>query len=260
MEGLVLRYYGAAVTDVGIKKKTNQDSVCLKVAQHKDKGQVAMCIVCDGMGGLEKGEVASATVIRRFSNWFEQQLAVRLADYTWHQLSTEWDRMIKSENQRLIDYGIKLDTSLGTTFSGILVIEDKYMIAHVGDSRIYCIDTEVKQLTEDQTFVEREIKRGNMTREQAAVDSRRNVLLQCVGASQNVEPQFLYGDVKTNMVFMLCSDGFRHVLETREIYDAFRPETLYDITVMEQNGLHLIDIVKGRGEKDNISVALLKCV
>ena len=68
-----MKFNVAIHTDVGIRKETNQDSLCLKQAE-TDKGVILLAIICDGMGGLEKGEVASATVITAFSKWFETEL------------------------------------------------------------------------------------------------------------------------------------------------------------------------------------------
>ena len=114
---------------------------------------------------------------------------------------------------------------MGTTFSGILFIENQYVIVHVGDSRVYQIDSALNQLTTDQTFVAREVSKGNMTIEQAKVDKRRNLLLQCVGASKVVEPQVLLGTTKKG-AYMLCSDGFRHEITEEEIYESFIPKKL----------------------------------
>ena len=68
----------AAHSDVGIKKNTNQDSLLIKVAQ-TNLGRVCLCVVCDGMGGLAKGELASATVVRVFEKWFEERLPYLIA-------------------------------------------------------------------------------------------------------------------------------------------------------------------------------------
>ena len=73
-----MNYSIALHTDVGIRKETNQDSMCVKQAE-TEKGQILLAIICDGMGGLEKGEVASATVINAFSAWFEEELPIILA-------------------------------------------------------------------------------------------------------------------------------------------------------------------------------------
>lgn len=254
-----MRYLGSAVTDIGIIKKTNQDSVCLKIANTKDHGQIAMGVICDGMGGLEKGEVASAAVIRMFEEWFEHQLPRKIKGYTWEGLAADWERMIKAANQKILDYGKKQQVMLGTTVSAILIIEEKYMIAHVGDSRVYKIKDSVEQLTEDHTFVAREIKRGNMTEEQARRDQRRNVLTQCVGASAMVNPDILHGSIEADHVYMICSDGFRHEVKEEEIYERFCAKRIRTVEEMEKNSRYLIDQAKRRNEKDNISVALIKC-
>lgn len=255
-----MNFIGAGITDIGISKMTNQDSISIKIAKADTKGNIAMGIICDGMGGLDKGEVASATVIKRFEKWFKEELPKKILIKTLEEIGQEWSMILKELNYRIMQYGKQQNISLGTTFSGVLIIEEQYVIVHVGDSRIYQITEKLEQLTEDQTFIQREIKRGNMTLEQAKVDSRKNLLLQCVGASREVTPEIKTGDVNKNTVFMLCSDGFRHVLTEAEIYHNLSPNTLTDKSIMEYNSRQLIDLVKSRNEKDNITVGLIKCV
>lgn len=254
-----MKYVGMAETDVGISKKTNQDSVCIKIAETPDKKQIVLAVVCDGMGGLEKGELASATVIRCFNEWFEKVLPEKIDNYSWDKLGEEWKDMITEQNQKILSFGKLLRVNLGTTLSAMLIMEDKYMIAHVGDSRIYSITNKVEQLTEDQTFVTREVKRGTMTMEQAMADPRRNMLLQCVGASRIVEPEMIFGEVVPDSVYMLCSDGFRHVINEQEMYDVFGRDKTDKPEEMRQRIRLLINTVKDRGEKDNITAALIKC-
>ena len=254
-----MNYFASAVTDIGNTKKTNQDSVCVKIAQSEKYGQVAMVVLCDGMGGLDKGELASATVIKAFSNWFENELPKQINKLSWKQLSADWEKLAKEQNYLIGQYGNKNDVSLGTTLTAMLIIDSKYLIIHVGDSRAYSISDSVEQLTEDQTFIHREIKAGRMTAEEAKTHPKRNMLLQCVGASRNVEPEILTDKIKKDSVYMFCSDGFRHVLTNEEIYESFNPTNLTDAKGMERNSRYLIDLVKSRNEKDNITVALLKC-
>lgn len=255
-----MNYFGSASTDVGIVKKTNQDSVSVKIAELEGKGQVAFALICDGMGGLAKGELASATLIRRFISWFENELPKKMTEFSWNSISVEWIRIIREQNEKLLQYGKSINVNLGTTFSGLLIVDGKYMIAHVGDSRIYEISNSVSRLTEDHTFINREIKAGRMTQQEAATHPKRNMLLQCVGASREVNPDILFGTVKPNTVYMLCSDGFRHVLTEDEIYENFNPSKLNSIETMKNNSEYLIDVVKKRNERDNITVALLKSV
>lgn len=255
-----MKYFGWASTDIGIVKQTNQDSVCVKIAEFAGKGQVVMALICDGMGGLAKGELASATVIRRFSDWFERELPVMINSYSPEKVADEWTKILRQQNQKILEYGKSAGLNLGTTVSAVLIVEDKYIIANVGDSRVYEIGGSVKQLTEDQTFVRREIKAGRMTVEEARVHPKRNMLLQCVGASREVNPDIQFGTVLPNSVYMLCSDGFRHVLTEDEIYEKFNPAKMNSSEDMKQSSEYLIDIVKKRNERDNITVALLKSV
>lgn len=252
-----MRYIATADTDIGISKRTNQDSLLLKHAS-TDDCEVLMAVVCDGMGGLSKGELASATVIRAFDQWFNDELPFELENVDMQIIGAKWSLLLKELNAKILEYGKSLGgDGLGTTFSGILFIDDQYVIAHVGDSRIYQISSSLTQLTTDQTFVAREISRGTMTPEQAKTDKRRNLLLQCVGASRTVEPQVICGKAEKG-AYMLCSDGFRHEITETEMYESLNPINLMNKDAMHNNARYLIEQVKNREEKDNISVILIK--
>lgn len=251
-----MHYIATADTDVGISKSTNQDSVLIKHAT-TDVGEILMAIVCDGMGGLAKGELASATVIRAFSKWFDEDLPFELENIDMQVIGGKWSLMLKSLNVQILEYGQKIGANLGTTFSGLLFVKDKYVIVHVGDTRIYQIGSSLHQLTTDQTFIAREISRGTMTEEQAKTDKRRNLLLQCVGASKNVDPQVICGATEKG-AYMICSDGFRHEVTPGEIYESLNPINFMNENAMHSNAKYLIELVKSRQEKDNISVVLIK--
>lgn len=251
-----MHFTATADTDVGISKSTNQDSILIKHAT-TDIGEVLMAIVCDGMGGLSKGELASATVIREFARWFDEDLPFELENLNMQVIGGKWSLMLKDLNFKILEYGSSYGASLGTTFSGILFAGNQYVIVHVGDTRIYQIGSGLNQLTTDQTFVAREISRGTMTVEQAKTDKRRNLLLQCVGASKNVEPQVICGKVEKG-AYMLCSDGFRHEITEAEMYESLNPINFMNKNAMHSNARYLIEQVKSRNERDNISVVLIK--
>ena len=255
-------YQIAFHTDIGIRKETNQDSLCIKQAQ-TNKGTILLAMVCDGMGGLAKGEVASATIINAFSTWFEQELPNELASDNYIQeIRYRWDRMIKEQNQSIAEYGRLNHIQLGSTLTAILIFENgQYLIGHVGDTRVYRIkDDEIITLTLDQTVVANEVRQGRLTPEQAETDPRRNVLLQCIGASRIVEPDFIEGKIGTNECYMICSDGFRHVVSSDEIKNAFCPSNNPDETTMKNNVVKLIELNKERQETDNISAVLIKTI
>ncbi len=257
-----MEYNVAIKTDIGIKKETNQDSCCIKEAV-TEKGTIIFAVLCDGMGGLAKGEVASATLIDVFSTWFETEMPIILnQEKTIKEIKHRWDRIIKEQNQRIASYGKSLNIQLGSTITALIVLENgEYLIGHVGDSRAYKItDYKIEKLTEDQTVVAREVKLGKLTAEQAESDPRRNVLLQCVGASRIVEPVFYIGSVQENECYMLCSDGFRHVVSSEEIQKAFSPCNNMDEKDMLNHIEELIELNKFRHENDNITALLIKCI
>lgn len=248
----------SANTDVGIAKTTNQDSLTSMVA-NTPQGRMAFCVLCDGMGGLDKGEVASASVIRAFRNWAITELP-RLCEQPLEDatIRSQWEAIITQQNEAIKAYGARQGVRLGTTAVVMLLTQTRYYILNVGDSRAYELTTGLRQLTNDQTFVAREIAMGHMTPEEAAMDSRRNVLLQCVGASDEVYPDMFFGETQHNAVYMLCSDGFRHEVTPEEIYEKLQPGVLFDDYTMQQNSISLIELNKQRQERDNISVSLVR--
>lgn len=249
----------SASTDVGNVKSTNQDSLSVKLLSTV-QGKMAFAVLCDGMGGLSKGEVASAQVIRAFDAWVYNELPVlSTRPIDANTIMAQWQDILKSQNRIIKAYGARQGVKLGTTAVVMLLTDSNYYVMNVGDSRAYeiCEDS-YTQITYDQTFVAREVSLGHMTPEQAELDERRSVLLQCVGASEDVHPDFFSADIKANATYMLCSDGFRHEISAEEIYSAFRPAVLVDAETMEKNAYSLIELNKQRNERDNISVALVR--
>lgn len=248
----------SANTDIGTVKSTNQDSLSVKVI-NTAIGKMAFAVLCDGMGGLEKGEVASASVIRAFDTWVYQELPQLCgAPIDGNVVKAQWEKILLNQNAAIKTYGARQGVRLGTTAVIMLLTSTDYYVMNVGDSRAYELSGVMKQITNDQTFVAREVALGNMTPEQAEVDERRSVLLQCVGASEEVYPDFFTGPAVQNATYMLCSDGFRHEITPGEIFEKFRPEVLLNDSMMNQNTLELIELNKQRNERDNISVVLVR--
>lgn len=253
-----MNFIVSANTDVGLVKDTNQDGMSVKIVNTL-QGRMAFAILCDGMGGLSKGEVASTTVVSAFNEWFYRQLPNLAKNPISDSIIREqWGNIVLDQNKKLGRYGSSQGIRLGTTIVVMLITQTRYYILNIGDSRAYEISDTVYQLTEDQTFVAREVKYGRMTEEEARNDSRRSVLLQCVGASDDIYPDMFFGDPKENAVYMLCSDGFRHEITPDEIYEKFQPTVLYDTASMDSSAKYLIDLNKSRAERDNISVVLIR--
>lgn len=258
-----MEFLSVVHSDMGIKKSTNQDSVLIKEAV-TDFGKVLLCVVCDGMGGLAKGEVASASLIRAFSCWFEEEFPYILyegknkTEFCADDLWKSWEKLIGDVNKRIAEYGAQFHAALGTTVSALLLVNNQYYIINVGDTRVYMIKQALQQLTKDHTYVQREIDQGRMTPGQALTDPQRNVLLQCVGASQVVIPDYYQGTFERETIFMLCSDGFRHQITPEEIYSLMNPGTLKNEKNMRDTAIYCTELNKQREETDNISVILVR--
>lgn len=253
-----MEYLISANTDIGTTKKTNQDSLDMKIL-NTSQGRMVFAILCDGMGGLEKGEVASSAVIQEFDRWVKNELPVLCNGMIEDNLiRRQWENIIERMNHNIGNYGARQGVKMGTTVAAILLTGTRYYILNVGDSRVYEIADNVRQLTTDQTFVGREVALGHMTEEEARNDKRKNILLQCVGASDEVYPEMVYGDTKKDAVYMLCSDGFRHEISIEEIFQSFMPQELVNTDIMYQRTAMLIEENKKRGECDNITAALIR--
>lgn len=253
-----MRFISHAYTDIGIKKNVNQDSALVMEAK-TDNENIMFCVLCDGMGGLDSGELASAVVIKAFASWFEEKFPIMYYNrFDSKMLEKVWADLLFEQNIKLMTYSRSKSSTMGTTVVTLLICSGKYYVMNVGDSRAYIHNGSLNQITVDQTFVNREIRLGNMTPEQAENDPRSNVLLQCVGASQFIEPDFFEGDVKGEDVFILCSDGFRHVVKANEIEEAFSPEKIETEFDIEKNEEKLVELNKERLERDNITVICVK--
>jgi protein serine/threonine phosphatase len=212
------------------------------------------------MGGLANGELASATVIREFDKWFRKDLPAMLEMpvFPVEELRLQWDNLVLDQNKKLADYASSTGTRMGTTVVAFLIVGENYYIMNIGDSRAYMITDAIYQLTKDQTYVQFEMDAGRMTWEEAQVHPQRNVLLQCIGASEQINPDYFIGQANPDTTFLLCSDGFRHLISPDEIYEKLKPEILDNEDTMLQNAISLIELNKTRKEVDNISVAVIR--
>lgn len=253
-----MNFIVSAITDIGLTKSTNQDSFCVKTLKTKF-GEMVFVALCDGMGGLEKGEVASATVVNAYKTWVEQRLPIICeSGLTDEIIRNEWSQVAVEYNEKIKLYGKKCGVTLGTTATIMLLTSNRYYILNIGDTRAYELYSNVKVLTKDHSLVAREIELGNLTEEEAKNDPRRSVLLQCVGASDTVYPDLFFGETKCNAVYMFCTDGFRHEITEDEIYQYLNPNAMTDESVMEENMKALVEINKQRNESDNISVITVR--
>lgn len=253
-----MRIIVSASTDTGNTKTVNQDSVTVQLLEGNG-GQMAFAVLCDGMGGLQRGELASASVLCAFRRWREKRLHLLMASgFLDHEIRRDWSDIFTECNEKLKLFGRRNGVRLGTTATVMLLTPGRYFVANVGDSRAYEIQEQTRQLTKDQSVVAREVELGQVSIEQAERDPRRNILLQCVGASEEVCADFYFGIPRKDAVYMLCSDGFRHKISQGDMLAVLGPRCMDSAERMAQNEKALIRLAKERGERDNITVATMR--
>ncbi|HBA67845.1 MAG TPA: hypothetical protein DCZ40_00580 [Lachnospiraceae bacterium] len=256
-----LHFISEMHSDAGICKLVNEDACCarmMKVGEHF----LVMAAVCDGVGGLQEGDYASKSTVQCLNNWFDYTVSKNIQGKTKEQLidymQKEMERCIQEQNRLIYSYAKDKEIRVGTTLTLLFIIDGEYIIAQVGDSRAYCMKDKVLQLTEDQSVVAREVKAGRLSREAARYDKRRNLILQCVGASEFLQIAYKRGSIAQGEIIFLCSDGFIHELGEDEIGELLKPSLLVDRAAIKKRLIDAVSLVKRRGERDNITVVLVK--
>lgn len=241
-----MRYLFASYTERGKRKEINQDSMMVDRGIYHGQ-EAILAVICDGIGGLKHGELASAEVVNAFARWFKENFQ-KVADQEEFEdeLYDSWEVLLQDVHQRIREYGRNCAIRIGTTATVMLLWNQEYFIAHVGDCRIYEIQDQIRQMTKDQV-------QARLNQE-----GRENVLLQGIGASKMIRPTYHSGEIKEDAIYLLCTDGFRNKVSDQELYTAFAVEGFNDEESMEEQAKKITEMVMERGEKDNISVILLR--
>lgn len=257
----------AALTDIGAKNRVNQDAIMVKTAVSRDLGRICFAVCCDGLGGLSRGEVASGAFIQRMEEWFFNDLAGMTADPVYgpgdsHRLLCRvrimWSDIASQMNEDIAEYGRQEGIKLGTTAVLFLLVGHRYLVMHVGDSRLYLYQGgHFRQMTRDHSLIQKQLDSGVITPMQALVSDKKSVLLQCIGASETLEPDFQEGALFQDASVILCSDGCWRKLSTSELSESMRDITRRDERMINERAQELITCARRRGEQDNISVILI---
>lgn len=233
-------------TDIGQKRKNNEDAVGVYYNQE----DIPLAIVADGMGGHQAGDVASQMLVQNLGEAWE------IETVTEQDVILQWLlKKIQLENEKIFEQGeqnISL-SGMGTTIVAVVPIGNKLLLAHVGDSRAYLFSNgEFKQVTEDHSLVNELVKSGEITKEQAVVHPRRNVLVRSIGMPGVVEIDVVDIDWQSKDILLLCSDGLTNMLSDEEIANILQSEI-----TLEQKLDMLIHLANEAGGRDNITVLIM---
>jgi len=233
-----------SVTDIGRKRKLNQDFV---YSSDETVGNLKnVYIVADGMGGHQAGDYASKctveTMVREIRGCFEQS-PIRILSRAI-RIANDQVRRKAREDESL--YG------MGTTVVAATVLGKYLQVANVGDSRLYIINEEVRQITRDHSLVEEMVRMGGLDREAARNHPDKNIITRAIGARDTIEIDFFHEELKSGDLILMCSDGLTNMLEDEEIGRILKtPGTI------EERAERLIDAANQNGGRDNIAVILI---
>ena len=246
-----MRIHSSGQSDVGRRRPHNEDAFLCD-------DDLGLYIVCDGVGGNAKGEVASAESVDLVLSWVKRSRKTldAFAAAPTEEKSGQVRRLLESAVQSAcyMVFGMgQLDPrqkGMSSTLSSLLVASSKAFIAQVGDSRVYLSrDGKTVQLTEDHTLINFRLKLGLITPEEAATSPGKNVITRAVGHQDYVEVDTIDLDVQPGDRFMLCSDGLHGYLEDGEV-DGFLQGDRQSVVTQ------LIDMANDRGGRDNITVVV----
>lgn len=230
-----LSYISGAFSDRGAVKKLNQDKICIRT-KSVDNGEALIAVVCGGMGGMARGDVAANTVIREFAIWFRNHLEEMIEEP--RKIMKDW-RMITDElNERIWGYGKQKGIKLGTTMTTILFLPDgRYYTANVGNNRIY-------RITDNGLQQDNEKTPGKQPK-------------VYMGSYELVEPCFANDNIHAGESLLLCTDGFYRMLKNK--LDKELIETSYEKDEDIRKKLEeMIHEMTARGVRDNLSAILVK--
>jgi serine/threonine protein phosphatase PrpC len=238
-----LRIAVSALTDVGCVRPNNEDAFGYDEP-------VGIYVVCDGMGGMASGEVASAHAVATLVNTFVGFAALDLS------VSSRLLHAINAANTQVWEDGqIPENKGMGTTAVAAARDGDKLIVGNVGDSRAYIIqDNQCIQLTVDHSYLNELIRSGTVSVENAHnidLQGMENVITRAVGVAAEVQPDFYSVDLKPGTAVLLATDGLTRYLLQDEIAAILRASPF------ESAAAALIDVAKQRGGKDNITCLLL---
>ena len=261
-------FYGK--TDIGKQRETNQDNyLTMRVCDN-----VTLFVLCDGMGGTNGGNIASGLAIRTFADHIEQALSPYindedLCDTDALSLPALINDAVSAANSAVYRRARQSSelTNMGTTIVAALATDDEIHIANVGDSRMYLLEgKKLTQLTHDHSYVQMLVDMGQLTKEEAATNPRRNILTRAVGTESTVDADVITLDMpKEGSYLMLCSDGLYNFISEKELINIVRKKYKdyddddYEAELTFKTEL-LVDTANRNGGGDNITIILIRNV
>lgn len=238
------------ITDVGLRRRENQDTYAFEAFGAPD---TVVAVVCDGMGGVNGGQLASSLAVTTFMQELHARAHVNMTEEQVREMEAF---CVQQANGAV--YARSLEGAeyhgMGTTLVSAIVSSDTAIVCNVGDSRAYHISSEgIKRVTRDHSVVESLLEAGNITPEQARTHPNRNLITRALGPDKTIECDCFTLPFAKGDSLLLCSDGLIVTVEDREILE---------IVCAEADGeralARLLELALQRGAPDNVTVVLIR--
>ncbi len=245
----------ASHTDPGMVRSNNEDSI----ASMPDKGLV---VLADGMGGYNAGEVASGMATTMLTT----ELRQLLEEHAPHEVDPQSGQKaaLKMLQQQIAKANASIYQAaqsqpqyagMGTTLVAALFFDNKLMVAHIGDSRLYRMrGSEFSQVSKDHSLLQEQIDAGMLTKEQAKHSSNKNLVTKALGIDPAVEPEIHEYDALPGDIYLLCSDGLSDMVSDEDIGMTLQALGANLNLAVQQ----LVQMANDNGGRDNVSVILIK--
>ncbi len=234
----------SGITDTGSKRKNNQDSIFFS---DEPVGSLPnLYIVADGMGGHRAGDKASRMAIDITVEFIKKSTLE-------NPIAILKRAMIYANNEIYKSASKDPDLNgMGTTMVAAVALDGKLYVANVGDSRLYVVGNEIKQITMDHSLVEEMIRSGELERKKGRNHPEKNIITKAMGSRDEVIPDFFEIDMEPDDKYLLCSDGLSNMVEDDEIRDI-----VVDYKDIKDAARALVDRANYYGGSDNISVVIV---
>ncbi len=236
-----------AVSNVGKVRNNNEDSYYIS-----DRENYPLFIVADGIGGHNFGEIASNMAVEKIKDSIKTIENYKNLD----ELESDMIKAISDANKEVYNMSnsSKEYSGMGTTLTVLYVYYDSILIGHVGDSRIYAINSrEIRQLTEDDTIVNRLLKLGEITQSEAQNHPKKNIITNAIGTDSRIDISLVQYNYAKGEYILMCTDGLTDMATNEEIL-AIVNEYKTPSTISAK----LLEVALEAGGKDNITLIIIQ--
>ncbi len=244
-------YEICAETDPGLARDNNEDAIAFDLS-------TGLCILADGMGGYNAGEVASGMATTFIESEMSRWLAQAGLDANSKEVKRALEICVQNANHSIFNAANSNPhyTGMGTTLVVGVFQAGRLVLGHIGDSRCYRLRGDTfEQITKDHSLLQEQIEAGLITPEQALTSANKNLVTRALGVEDAVLLDVTEHRVDAGDIYVMCSDG---------LSDMVRDEALADIMLsratLEQKCTNLISAANANGGRDNISVLLVHAV